>query len=91
MSATSTSTRYLVTFTADDKHPNLPDRCQHMGDGIYVDAVVIIDGYTTLEKETVVRILTNSHRARYDNITPLAAYQGEATYLDGSTLEKVFA
>lgn len=66
---------YAIEVTGDDKHPDAFDNRTKTAHNVWILPVTIRAGYTTLDKETVTRILTIGHDARIENLTPLAAYE----------------
>lgn len=70
------TTPYAILARADDKHPAAGKYRGAQFDA-EVDAywfqVRIIEGYTTLDKETVANILSIAHASRFENIIPIAA------------------
>ena len=68
---------YAIEVMGDDKHPSAHDERTKTANNVWILPVTIRAGYTTLDKETVTRILTISDGARIENLTPLAAYEVE--------------
>ena len=82
---------YAIEVTGDDKAPSANDNRTKIDHNVWILPVTIRAGYTTLDKETVTRILTISDGARIENLTPLAAYEvAEDGRIDLNSPVKIF-
>ena len=81
---------YWVEFEGTDKAPGTPDSRAKTAHNVWILPVTIRAGYTTLDTETVTRILTIAHGARIGNIKPLTAYEpDELGVIDLDTADPV--